>query len=60
MGVDRGSGSGSFRELPSTSIVPLSLNSDTGGKQAAEKVSHSRRDWEEYGHSEIPRGINEH
>ena len=33
--------------------VQLSLNSDEGGEQAAENVSHSRRDWED-GHSEIP------
>ena len=52
--------SGNPRELPSTSVVPLSLNSDAGGKQAAEKNSHSRRDWEEDGRSEMPRRTEEH
>ena len=51
--VDRASRSGNSRELPSTSVVPLSPNSDTRGEQAAEKVSHSRRDWEKDGHSEM-------
>ena len=58
--ADRASGSGNSRELPSTAVVPLSLNSDAGGEQAAEKVSHSQRDWEEDGSSKIPRGIEEH
>ena len=58
--VDRASRSGSSRELPSTSAMPLSLNSDAGREQAAEKVSHSRRDGEKDDRSEIPRRIEEH
>ena len=58
--VDRANRSGNSRELPSKSAVPLSLNSYAGAEQAPEKVSHSRRDWEEDGRSEIPLGIEKH
>ena len=58
--VDRASKSGNSRELPSASVVPLLLNSDAGGEQAAKNVSHSQRDEEEIGRIEAPRGIEEH
>ena len=58
--VDRASRSGNFREFPSASVMPLLLNSDAGGEQAAENLSHSQRDEEEVGRIEAPGGIEEH
>ena len=40
------------RQLPPTSVVPLSLRSNAVEVEAAEMVSHSGRDLEEVGRSE--------